>query len=145
MTDQQIQEKYNQTIEDEITLDYPKWSFQQRQQKLPDDHGLWEQQRDAVLARRQRINEAARASHLADIEARRKDRQAEADAQIDLELEPKKQTLMREWLANNPNETAADFEKKAWHHLRTNLIEQRNNEVFEAEKQRQMSTGRYSL
>jgi len=53
--------------------------------------------------------------------------------------------LMREWLANNPTFTATDFEKKAWQHLRANLIEQRNADAMNAEIQNQTASGRYSL
>jgi hypothetical protein len=134
-----------QTEQDQITLDYSKWSFQQRQAKLSTDHDLWKSERDAVLARWQANNDQTRAEYLTKLAAEKAAKQSERDAQIDLELEPTKQTLMRGWLANNPNETAADFEKKAWQHLRTNLIEQGKAESFEAELQAQMASGRYSL
>ncbi len=132
-----------QTEQDQITLDYSKWSFQQRQAKLSTDHDLWKQERDSVLARWQTNNDETRRKYLAGLENEKAAKQAERDTQVDAELEPTKQTLMREWLANNPNETAADFEKKAWQHLRTNLIKQRNNEAFELERQR--VSVRYSL
>ncbi len=141
MTDEQKIKRESE--QDQITLDYSKWSFQQRQAKLSTDHDLWKQQRDAVLARWQSNNDETRRKYLAGLAAEKTAKQAERDKQIDTELEPTKQTLMREWLANNPNETAADFEKKAWQHLRTNLVEQRNNEAFELERQR--ASVRYSL
>lgn len=96
MTEHQIQQNYNQTIQDETTLDYAKWSAQRIQSKLSNDHELWKQERDAVLARRKRNNEAARASHLNNLETQRKAKQAEADAQIDSELEPEKRLLQNE-------------------------------------------------
>jgi hypothetical protein len=132
-----------QSEQDNITFDYDKWSFQRRQAKLPADHDLWKHERDAVLARWQANNDETRRKYLTGLEAEKAAKQAERDKQVDTGLEPKKQTLMREWLANNPNETAADFEKKAWQHLRLNLIEQRNNEAFELERQR--ASVRYSL
>jgi hypothetical protein len=132
-----------QSEQDNATFDYDKWSFARRQAKLPADHDLWKQERDAVLARWQANNDETRRKYLAGLENEKAAKQAERDKQNDIELEPTKQTLMREWLANNPNETAADFEKKAWQHLRTNLIEQRNNEAFELERQR--ASVRYSL
>ncbi len=143
MTDEQKMKW--QSEQDNVTLDYSKWSFQQRQAKLPTDHDLWKQQRDAVLARWQSNNDETRRKYLAGLENEKAAKQAEADARIDAGLEPQKQFLKREWLANNPNETAADFEKKAWQHLRLNLIEQRNNEAFQAELQSQRASGRYSL
>ncbi len=99
---------------------------------MSNDHELWKQERDAVLARRKRNNEAARASHLNNLETQRKAKQAEADAQIDLELEPEKRRLQNEWLANHPGQTAADFERSAWGLLKANLIEQRNAKIMEA-------------
>jgi hypothetical protein len=134
-----------QSEQDSITLDYSKWSFQQRQAKLSTDHDLWKQERDAVLARWQTNNDETRRKYLAGLENEKAQKQAERDKQIDTGLEPTKQTLMREWLANNPNETAADFEKKAWQHLRANIIEQRNSEAFQAELQSQRASVRYSL
>jgi hypothetical protein len=134
-----------QSEQDNATFDYDKWSFARRQAKLSTDHDLWKQERDAVLARWQTNNDETRRKYLAGLENEKTAKQAEADARIDARLEPQKQFLKREWLANNPNETAADFEKKAWVHLRENLLEQRRNETFEAELQSQRSTGRYNL
>jgi hypothetical protein len=132
-----------QSEQDNTTLNFDRWSFQRRQAKLPADHDLWKQERDAVLARWQTNNDETRRKYLAGLENEKAQKQAERDRQIDAGLEPQKQFLKREWLANNPNETAADFEKKAWQHLRLNLIEQRNNEAFELERQR--ASVRYSL
>ena len=143
MTDEQTKQQIAQAEQDEITLNYSKWSFQQRRLKLSANHNLWQQERDRVLARQQSDNAEAGRKYRATLEAAKAEREREHDAQIDRELEPQKQRLKREWLANNPNQTAADFEKKAWHLLKENLIEQRNAEAFEAEKQR--AAGRYSL
>jgi len=62
-----------------------------------------------------------------------------------LQLADEKRRLQNEWLANNPNQTAADFEKKAWHLLKENLIEQRRNDALSAEIQSAQASGRYSL
>jgi hypothetical protein len=109
------------------------------------DHDLWKRERDAVLARWQANNDETRAKYLAGLAAEKAQKQREYDAEIDAELEPTKQTLMRGWLANNPTQTPNDFEKKAWIHLRQNLIEQRNNQSLEAELQSQRASGRYSF
>jgi hypothetical protein len=143
MADEQIKQQIAQAQQDSITLDYSKWSAQRIQAKLPNDHDLWQRQRDAVLRRQQSDNAEAGRKYRAKLEAAKAEKRREYDAEIDRELEPQKQRLMREWLANNPNFTATDFEKKAWHLLKENLIEQRNAEAFEAEKQR--AAGRYSL
>jgi hypothetical protein len=134
-----------QTEQDQITLDFSRWSQQQTRAGLSNDHNLWKELRDDVLARQQASNAESRRKYLAGLEAAKAEKKREYDTQIDRELEPTKQTLMRGWLANNPYETAADFEKKAWIHLRENLIEQRKNEAFQAEMNAQMATGRYSL
>ena len=52
---------------------------------------------------------------------------------------------MREWLANHPGETVQDFEKKAWHHLRENLVAERSRKAMETELEAAWATGRFSL
>lgn len=145
MTDDQIKQQVAQGEQDTITLDYGKWSFQQRQSKLPTDHDLWKQVRDRTLARQQSDNEAARQRHLAKLDGDRKAKQAEADAQTELQLAPEKRRLQNEWLANNPTQTAADFDKKAWHLLKENLIEQKSADIMNATIESQKASGRYSL
>ncbi len=142
---QQEMEMKWQTERDAITLDYSKWSQQRTRAKLSNDHTLWQEQRDHVLARQQSENAEARRKYLSGLEATKAEKQREFGAQVDAELEPQKQTAMREWLANHPDQTAADFEKKAWHLLRENLIEQRNTEVLESTKRQMQASGRYSL
>lgn len=137
MTDKETQ--------DNITLDYSKWSFQQRQAKRPADHNLWQQERDRVLARQKADNDEAGRKYRASLETAKAEKQREHDARIDRELEPQKQKLKREWLANNPNFTETDFEEKAWRHLRANLIEQRNADSINAEIQKHRASGRYLL
>ncbi len=143
MTDTEILDQYNQATQDAITLDYSRWSFQQRQAKLSDNHDLWQQERDRTLARQQSDNAQTRRKYLDGLEAAKAEKQRELDAVIELDLAPEKRRLQNEWLANNPNFTASDFEQKAWHLLKENLIEQRRAEAFEIEKQRVAS--RYAL
>jgi hypothetical protein len=145
MTDAEIQNQINQATQDAITLDYGKWSFQQRQAKLPTDHDLWKQVRDRTIARQQSDNAEAGRKYQAKLEAAKAEKQRERDAAIDLELAPEKRRLQNEWLANNPTQTAADFESKAWHLLKENLIEQKSADIMNAEIQSQAATGRYSL
>jgi len=144
-TEQEIKKQIAQAEQDIVTLDFQKWSYQQRQANRPTDHDLWQQERDRTLARQQSDNEAARQRHLAKLADDRKAKQDEADAQIELSLAPEKKRLQNEWLANNPTQTAADFESKAWHLLKENLIEQRKVDALNAETQSQLATGRYSL
>ncbi len=143
MTDEQIKQQIAQSEQDIITLDYSKWSFQQRQANRPTDHDLWKQERDRTIARQQSDNEAARQRHLAKLADDRKAKQDEADAQIELSLAPEKKRLQNQWLVDNPTQTVADFEKKAWHLLKENLIEQRNADSLSAEIQRQKASGLY--
>ncbi len=145
MTQEEIQIQNAQNAQDIITLDYPKWSFQQRRANRSDDHGLWQQERDRVLSRQQIDNQSAKSSYLADLEAKRADKRAEHEAELDRQLEPQKQTMMRDWMANHPGKTAADFEKDAWTHLRQNLVEQRESEMTRATIESERASGRYSL
>jgi monoamine oxidase len=145
MTELQLDNEIYQSQQDVVTLDYAKWSFQQRQSKLPTSHELWQQERDRTLARQQSANAEARARYLNKLDDERAAKQSEYDAEIDRELEPQKQRLMREWLANNPTFTASDFEKKAWIYLRQNLMEKRDSDAMEATRRGLLESGRYSL
>jgi hypothetical protein len=145
MTDKELKQSITQAEQDAITLDYSKWGEQRRQAKLSNDHSQWQIERDKTLTRQQSDNADVRRAYLAKIDGERLAKQAEADAQVETQLQPEKKRLQNEWLANNPGATVADFEKKAWHLLKENLIEQRNGEAMNAEIQRQKQTGRYSL
>jgi hypothetical protein len=144
MTEQDIKQQFARSEQDNITLDYSKWSAQRIQAKLPNDHNLWQIERDRTLARQQSDNAEARRKYLAKLDDEKKARQAETDAQTEAELQPEKRRLQNEWLANNPTQTAADFEKKAWHLLKENLIEQRNADSLNAEIQRQKASGLFN-
>lgn len=122
MTDEQKMKW--QTQQDAITLDYSAWSQQRTRAGLSNNHGLWEEQRDDVLARQQSENAELRRKYLAGLEAAKAEKQAEHGREIDQSLEAKKQRLMRQWMADNPDKTAADFDKLAWTYLRQNLVEQ---------------------
>ncbi|CAN5176405.1 hypothetical protein BH20ACI1_BH20ACI1_20130 [soil metagenome] len=145
MTDEQLKQSVAQAEQDAITLNYAKWSFQQVRAKRPNDHETWQQERDAVLARQQSENAETRRKYLAKLAAEKAEKQAERQRQIDIELAPEKKRLQNQWLVDHPGKTESDFNKEAWLLLRENLIEARNNQTLEAEKQRQLSTGRYSL
>ena len=134
-----------QTQQDAITLDFSAWSQQRTRAGLSNNHDLWEEQRDDVLARQQTANAESRRKYLAGLEAAKAEKQSERDAEIDRELEPQKIRLRNEWLANNPNLTAADFESKAWHLLKANLIEQHELDNQEAARNSLLATGRYAL
>ncbi len=145
MSETELKQSIAMAQQDATTLDYSKWCEQRRQAKLSTDHPLWLTERDNVLARQQSDNAESRRKYLANLESARKAKKAETDAELDRQLEPQKQMLMREWLANNPNFSASDFEKKAWIYLRENLIEQRKAGAVNAELLAQQATGRYTL
>jgi hypothetical protein len=145
MTETELKERIAQAEQDSIALDYSKWSGQRRQLKLSTDHNDWQIERDRTLARQQSDNAEARRRYLASLDAARSGKQREHDAEIDRELEPQKQRLKREWLANNPNFTATDFEQKAWHLLKENLIAERTSQILENDIRQMRETGRYSL
>jgi hypothetical protein len=144
MTNEQIKQQIAQSEQDAITLDYTKWSYARRQAKLSDDHNLWQTERDRTLARQRSDNAEARAGHHAKLEADRKAKQTETDAQTELELASEKRRLQNEWLANNPTQTPADF-ASVWHLLKENLLEQKKIEAMNAEIESQSATGRYLL
>jgi len=79
-----------QTQQDAITLDYPAWSQQRTRAGLSNNHDLWEEQRDDVLARQQSANAESRRKRLAGLEAAKAEKQSERDAEIDLELADEK-------------------------------------------------------
>ena len=145
MTEKEIQEQNNQVEQDIITLDYTKWSFQQRQANRADDHGLWQRERDRVLDRQRNENVEARRKYNAQLEAAKTEKRRETDAETDRQLEPQKQILMREWIANHPGKTKDDFDKTAWLHLRQNLIEQSRADALDAHIKAETASGRYSL
>ena len=107
------------------------------QANLSTDHDLWQTERDNVLSRQRFDNAIAKRDYLAKLEAEKENKRKLDELALDNELEPQKQRLMREWLANNPSFTETDFEKKAWQHLRMNLVEQRNADILNAEIQKQ--------
>ncbi len=60
-----------QTEQDQITLDYSKWSQQRTRAGLSNNHDLWKEQRDDVLARQQASNDELRRKYLAGLEAQK--------------------------------------------------------------------------
>jgi hypothetical protein len=134
-----------QTQQDQITLDFSKWSQQRTRAKLSNSRDLWEEQRDDVLARQQAENTVIRQKYLNGLATAKAEKQAEHTAEIDQSLEAKKQQLMRQWLADHPDKNEADFNKLAWTYLRQNLIEQSEQDNREAVRNSLLKTGRYSL
>jgi hypothetical protein len=113
--------------------DYHVWFEHRRQAGLATNHETWKNEREAALARQKADNAAMRREYLARLEAQRADEQARYGREIEAELAEDKTRLRNEWLANNPTLTAADFERKAWHLLKSNLIAERENAQMQAE------------
>jgi hypothetical protein len=102
-------------------------------------------ERDENRIRQQIENDELRRNRLARLASAKDEKRREHEREIDAELEPTKQRLKRDWLANNPAFTEFDFEKKAWILLRQNLVEERNAVSLNAEIRAQMAKGRHSL
>jgi hypothetical protein len=102
-----------------------------------------ERQRQADAAE----NQAARDAYLGRVAAERETQRAAAEALVDADLAAERTRLERQWLADHPDRTAADFRTHAWPQLRANLVEQRAAETLERNKQqlRRASRVGYSL
>jgi len=143
MTQAEINERHEQQMQINTTLDYTKWSAERRRSGLSTDHDLWQKERDYVMREQHTSNIETRRKRLAGLEAAKAEKRREHEREIDAELLPTKLRLKRDWLANNPTFTESDFESKAWVHLRQNLVEERAEAAREAEIAAQMATGRY--
>ena len=89
----------------------------------------------AAKQRRDAENSAARQKYLNGLESERKERQKAADQALDAEFEPKKRSLMRDWMISNPGKVEADFERLAWPLLRQNLVEQHRDAMRQASRE----------
>ena len=107
------------------------------------------EEREAQEARereaRKAENDRLRAEYLAGLEAERAERRRRDEEALDAELEPVKQRMKREWLANHPAATETDFERKAWPHLRANLLEDRREQLIARTQEQLRQTGMYRL
>ncbi len=142
MTQEELK-RHEQQLQDNVTLDFSKWSFEQRRAGKPFDHQSWQTARDYVLSRQRTENGVARYQHLSKIAEVKAAKQREHEREIDAELLPTKLRLKRDWLANNPTFSEIEFETKAWHLLKENLLEERETDAANAEIQRQLASGRY--
>ncbi len=59
--------------------------------------------------------------------------QAKADAEIELSFSAEKKRLQNQWLVDHLGKTEPDFNKEAWHLLKSNLIAERDAAQMEAE------------
>ncbi len=102
-----------------------------QRQRIIDHNQQQEQERLAQLAR-DRSNAETRRKYLAGLDAEKAEKRKLHDIATDLELEPQKQTLRRQWLVDHPGKTSAQFESGAWPLLRENLITERTQRAYEA-------------
>jgi hypothetical protein len=135
--------RHEQQLQNNVTLDYTAWSAQQRRAGKAFDHQSWQTARDAAIFEQKWENARARSQYLATLAEKRDAEARQHEREIDAELLPTKLRLKRDWLANNPTFTEADFESKAWIHLRANLVKEREDLSQAAEIKRQLSRLRY--
>ena len=146
MTQNEIDTAVAQAKEANFVLNnYTAWSNREKLAKRPHDGNAWAAACEAIRHGQYNDNLDARNNRLAKIEEEQKAKQAEADAKTDVRLEPRKQQLKRDWLANNPSFSEKDFETKAWPHLKHNLLENDKQTALQAELASGAQSGRYSL
>ncbi len=143
MTQEEINKKHEQQLKINTVLDYTKWSFERRRDGKPHDHATWQKARDYALLEQHTRNIEANRKFLAGLQEKKDAEARQHEREIDVELLPQKQRLMRQWLSDHPDLAESDFESKAWIHLRQNLVEERTDAAREAEIKRQLATGRY--
>jgi hypothetical protein len=114
------------------------------EQRRRDSEELEAQQAREVEERRE-ANEEARNRYLAKLAAEKEERRKVAEAKLEEQLAPDKARTQREWLANHPGKTVAEFERYAWQHLRLNIIADKERELAEQHMAALRATGKYSL
>lgn len=120
-----------------------KGKMEQKQRIADHEQSQLAEQREQT--RRDLSNAETRRKYLAGLEADKAEKAKLTDIELDVELEPRKQVLMRDWLANQPGKTSTDFEKTAWPHLRENLIEERSELARQNTIAEARASGRYAL
>lgn len=85
---------------------------------------------------RDAANAASLQARLNEIEAKKEAERKAADAIDEQSLAPDKTRVLREWLANDPARTEAQFNSHAWPQLRLNIIEAKRATSFEAMKEK---------
>ncbi len=96
-------------------------------------------------AGRDRENSRVRGEYLAGLEAKKAEKRAAVDAEVDQAIAPERGRLEREWIANHPGKSGADFAKHAWPQLRPTIIEGREEAQREALRREMQASGRYAL
>lgn len=116
----------------------------ERRQRIA-DHEQWQLDQQREQTRRELDNAETRRKYLTGLEAEKAEKAKLADIALDIELEPRKQILLREWLAGHPGKTSGDFDSLAWPHLRENLIAEIAESKRRATIAEARESGRYAL
>jgi hypothetical protein len=103
-----------------------------------------EREEKAAQDERDRSNAATRKAYLDGLEAKRADERRRAEARVDAQLADEKTRTGREWLANHPDKTPADFEATWTRFLRPNAVQELERLKGEATRASLLSTGKYS-
>ena len=110
------------------------------------DRALQEQfaRREAEDQERQRSKEESRRQWLLKLKAEEEEKGKVAEARLEEQLAPDKARIQREWLANHPGKTEADF-MQVWPRLRQGIVEDRRRELLETEREKMRTSGNYQL
>ena len=98
----------------------------------------------AAEERRQRES-LARVETLVKEEAEKADRLKAQEERLEEALSPERERLMREWIANHPGKTEADFSRFAWPQLRPNVVAEREAHFRREQSERILASGQYSF
>lgn len=101
-----------------------------------------ERQRQEEQNRRE--NASLRERRLAKLEAMEKAQQAEREAKREAALAADKERERRRWLIEHPDHTTADFEQRAWPHLRAALLHAQEEAEREHLREHLQATGAYA-
>ena len=132
-----------------MAIDYADYFDQRRLNDQLDQLGLPEgparEKKRRELEDRRLANQAAREEHRAALAAQQAAERRRREAEVNQRLEPIKQRLKREWLADHPESDERVFEQKAWPQLKLNVLEDQRAELVRRVQEQLKATGMYSL
>jgi hypothetical protein len=129
-----FQERCSRNVEEANLLsDFATWQYKRKQKNLLATHDEWVSHKQYNESESRRLNDEAKQRRRARVEAELRADKAQTQQTVELELAADKKRLQNQWLVNNPTQTPADFEKKAWHLLKENLVAERSDAQMEAE------------
>lgn len=102
--------------------------------------------REAQEARQTAERHARGLAHFQEQSTKAKaDAHAKREAATNLSLAADKETAKRTWLADHPGHSAEDFERRAWPHLKANILTAREAVAAEVVTQELRATGDYRM